>query len=808
MLAQSTAARVDSTFWLDAQQYAQIYAVQPLPDSSSLVLGSQWYADGSLASNLVRLLPDGLPDQAFQQQLGGLELGQASYGQLMPRLLRYPDGRILVIAPDRVKLVSYPQLNGPVVRLLPDGQPDPGFVMNLGGSRMPNLRAAALQPDGKILLAGDGGTTGPRLIRLNANGSLDTGFNPLIGTARATDAVNAVAVQPDGRILVGGFFSAPGNALIRLLINGQPDASFQAGVAGGADVQEVLLRPGGQILVVARSSVVIQGHTAGIQQLLASGQRDVSFQAPPAYGVIAQPNGQRAHLLPDGRLLVLPAQPVANAAPIRLLANGQQDVTFMPTGRLPLVMQGSGLDAAGNMLIYGQYNHKAGLLGSLQRLLPSGQVDAQYRPQLYRPGYIRRMLRLADGRTLLVGRFDVLGNVRAGNVACLLANDELDTAFTRRSPFVDGPVERIAVQPSGRILLGGGLVVQARQTWNSLVRIHSDGRLDTTFQRVVVSGYALQALAVQGDGRIVIGGILATAYNGRWFARLGVNGALDNTFLISLTLDSWLRGGNQVAVQPDGRLLLAGQQIHRVLPSGQYDPTYQATEVNAHRSLLLQDMVLQTDGKLALCGQVPTSALGQRGTIARLLATGRLDTTFRDHLSAQFDARNLLPRAGGGLWVGGYSRSAVTAGLGVVRVNPDGSLDALLPVIPGYGSVYACSETSGNRMLLGGEFVYAPNATRQQLGLLRLTNAGTALPVAQKRKWRVLQVYPNPARHAATLTGTTPGTVVQVLDALGRVVTSAPADATGTAALRLPAGLAAGVYVVRAGTAAARLVIE
>ena len=71
-----------------------------------------------------------------------------------------------------------------------------------------------------------------------------------------------------------------------------------------------------------------------------------------------------------------------------------------------------------------------------------------------------------------------------------------------------------------------------------------------------------------------------------------------------------------------------------------------------------------------------------------------------------------------------------------------------------------------------------------------------------------LALYPNPTTARTTLTGTQPGSLVQVFDALGRVVTSATADATGTAALALPAGLATGVYVVRAGTQALRLTVE
>ena len=71
-----------------------------------------------------------------------------------------------------------------------------------------------------------------------------------------------------------------------------------------------------------------------------------------------------------------------------------------------------------------------------------------------------------------------------------------------------------------------------------------------------------------------------------------------------------------------------------------------------------------------------------------------------------------------------------------------------------------------------------------------------------------LNLYPNPATTGAMLTGALPGTVVTVYDALGRLVTSATTDATGTVSLALPVGLPTGVYVVRAGAQALRLTVE
>ena len=94
-------------------------------------------------------------------------------------------------------------------------------------------------------------------------------------------------------------------------------------------------------------------------------------------------------------------------------------------------------------------------------------------------------------------------------------------------------------------------------------------------------------------------------------------------------------------------------------------------------------------------------------------------------------------------------------------------------------------------MDLDGTFSYSPVRT--------VALAGAAAGLA---------LYPNPAHSAATLLGALPGAVVTVYDALGRPVTSATADASGTAAPVLPNGLATGVYVVRVGTTALRLTVE
>ena len=71
-----------------------------------------------------------------------------------------------------------------------------------------------------------------------------------------------------------------------------------------------------------------------------------------------------------------------------------------------------------------------------------------------------------------------------------------------------------------------------------------------------------------------------------------------------------------------------------------------------------------------------------------------------------------------------------------------------------------------------------------------------------------LALFPNQTTGAATLRGAAPGTPITVLDALGRQLLAATADAARPARLRLPPGTPAGVYVVRNGSQSRHLVVQ
>lgn len=238
----------------------QANAVAVLPDGKILAAGFTNAPNGDESFAIVRYLPDGNVDAPF----GG---STVSPGRV---ITDFGDGtrdnaRAIVVQPDG-KIVAAGFTQGPssplfdiaIARYTPEGLPDTTF--GTGGRVVTDIRGfgddargVALQPDGKIVIAGASNAPNDDfnfvVARYNPDGTLDAPFgqsslNPGISLVdfeertvdgeveRSTDQANAVAIQADGRIVAAGFSTAPlgvGNtnfALVRLDPNGVATTGF------------------------------------------------------------------------------------------------------------------------------------------------------------------------------------------------------------------------------------------------------------------------------------------------------------------------------------------------------------------------------------------------------------------------------------------------------------------------------------------------------------------------------------------------------------------------------------------------------
>jgi uncharacterized delta-60 repeat protein len=236
------------------------------PDGKIVVVGSSGLPGGS---NFIaaRLNADGSLDTTFGTggkqtvDLGGIDDANA--------VLLQPDGKLVLVgtqAPAGAPMPGGVTANFAVARLNTDGSLDTSFdtdgKQTVDFGTIDAANAAALQPDGRIVLAGVSGSDFA-YARLNANGSLDTSFSgdgKLTLDLGGTDVATGVAVQPDGRIVASGFSNGNG-VVTRITSAGSLDPAFSGdgvasyGTGTAVTTGGVALTPAGRIVAVGGAQV-------------------------------------------------------------------------------------------------------------------------------------------------------------------------------------------------------------------------------------------------------------------------------------------------------------------------------------------------------------------------------------------------------------------------------------------------------------------------------------------------------------------------------------------------------------------------
>jgi uncharacterized delta-60 repeat protein len=283
-----------------------------------------------------------------------------------------------------------------VVRLrAANGTLDPTFgsggkrVVDFGGDDE-SAYGAALQPDGKIVLAGNSRLQ-PAVARLKANGALDATFDgdgKKIFSWGPLGRVTAVVVAPNGKILLGGFSGPEGGnvQVARLKANGALDTTFgTAGIAtidfGGDDFGEAMARQAdGRILVCGRSTAA----GAVVARLRATGALDPDFGGDGRVTLPGAGSLSTVLVQPDRKIVVAGnASGSAVMTVTRLMPNGSPDTTFDGDGTATIdfgstadIVGGAVLQANGKIVVAGYTQASEDV--AVARLNPNGSPDTTF----------------------------------------------------------------------------------------------------------------------------------------------------------------------------------------------------------------------------------------------------------------------------------------------------------------------------------------------------------------------------------------------------------------------------------------------
>jgi uncharacterized delta-60 repeat protein len=148
-------------------------------------------------------------------------------------------------------------------------------------------------------------------------------------------------------------------------------------------------------------------------------------------------------------------------------------------------------------------------------------------------GYLPyRIASQSDGKNIVVGWFTTWNNITANRVVRLNLDGSLDRQFLNNiGSAANSIVYSVAIQSDGKIILGGNF-----STWNGvsvgyLVRLNSNGTLDSTFSSGL-NGPVFD-IKIQSDGKILAAGefAISSGVAARRFIRLNSNGTNDTAFI-------------------------------------------------------------------------------------------------------------------------------------------------------------------------------------------------------------------------------------------------------------------------------------
>ena len=399
------------------------------------------------------------------------------------------------------------------VAILNNGAPDPARFISLALSNATPAGTLGSPTAGIINLIDDESVNEPP-------GGVDTVFTP----TGMNDAVLALALQGDGKLIAAGDFTVanqvPRLRLARLAaLDGAVDPTFTAAANDG--VQALVVQGDGRTVVGGAFTTingVVRNHIARLQS---NGAVDTSFNPGagtdnPVFAVAESFVGTDRKFLIGGAFTVFNG--VGRNGIARLNNDGSLDLSFNSGAGADglvygLAAYGTNTADAGKVIVVGDFTAINGVARSrIARLNVDGSLDLSFDPGAGANAAVRAVALQPDGRILIGGSFTNCNGVALNRIARLEANGAVDGAFVPGAG-ADDVVNSISVQGDTRIVLGGQFSRCNGVSRSRVTRLNADGSADATINFGAGANSFVAATLVQSDGRIVIGGGF-TEYDG------------------------------------------------------------------------------------------------------------------------------------------------------------------------------------------------------------------------------------------------------------------------------------------------------
>ncbi|MBW6474777.1 MAG: putative Ig domain-containing protein, partial [Anaerolineaceae bacterium] len=683
-------------------------------DGKIILAGDFTQFNGISRNRIAKLHGDGTLDTSFNPTPGP--------NNIILALAVQPDGKVLVGG-------DFTSMNGVtqsgIARLNANGTLDTSFAP--GSSIYNNVTAIALQPDGKVIIACRSlqidDTWFWKITRLNPDGSLDSAFT---ATSPINGKIKSIAVEAYGTLIIGGAFTQVAgqarNRIARINANGSLDAGFDPGTGANDVIEAVTVRHDGKIMIAGWFTQFNGLNRYKVARLNSSGSLDLSFNGTVdiinnvVYTLAVQYDGHEGHVVIGGsftNVLGFSRNRIA-----RLTDDGKIDLSFSPGSGANDTIFTLALEPDNKVVIGGYFSTYNGFanVNHITRVNRDGSRDIAFSQGAIGgviSGDVYSIAQQRNGKTIIGGDFSEYGGEYRKNVARLLANGTLDDSFFPPTDTND-IVRTVAVnEADNSVFIAGEFTLVDGETRNKIARLSSTGSLDLGFDPGNGPNGDIYAMLIQPDGKILIGGDFTTVRNTsrNRIARFNSDGTLDKSFNPGAGASGIVLG---FALQDNGKILIGGafssysdtprNAIALLNADGSLE-----TRFNAGNSLVgfsVTNIAIRPDNKIMIGGEFTSYDGYTRNRVALLNSDGTLDTSFDPGIGPNQAVEALALQSDGKVVIGGWFTTLNNyAQNRLARLNADGSPDPSFNIGAGANSVvYDIAIQPDGKVLIGGNF--------------------------------------------------------------------------------------------------------
>ncbi len=540
-------------------------------DSKILAFGCFPGYQGHSSGSLVRVHPNGTVDQSFVSPL----TGNSSH---VRTIAEFPGGKYIYA-------IGGPTSTMGIARLNNDGSVDPSFVSPYSGS-LQDVAEFIVQADSSVLVVFEN-----FIQKLNYDGTIDNSFNSSAVGPQGTFGYSDSEVLDDGKIL---FLS--NNKVYRLLPSGVIDNSFTPVVIPTSEfiAKRIVRTNDNKFYVYGRRDYGSTAQSVLVKRYHLNGTVDNTLNLGQGFNQEYSLEANALVSFDDGSFSVSGWFDDLNhvsASNMAMLTNSGSPVWLYKYGSGLFNFRATTIhvDANQKMFVGGDFEQYNGSYRhNITKLDELGHIDFSFKPGTGFNGNVTDIVTQPDGKVVVCGQFSSYNGTNVKNIVRLNANGTIDNSFNAGTGFTgySANVLALGIQSDGKIIVAGDFGTYNNTSVARIVRLLPNGSLDGTFTPLAGPNDFVLDLIVKPNDEILICGKFGT-YAGTLRARVALltsNGLLNNFFVPASAYAHY--DVRAMAIQNDGKIVVGGdfysytdnaaRRLGRLNPDGSADLTFEA----------------------------------------------------------------------------------------------------------------------------------------------------------------------------------------------------------------------------------------